>query len=158
MLPICAVDWTDFKFINLLLKTVYRQVFAKLVVLPNCVELVALGRMDSLCEANRPMVVWLFLESAAPISKRTTVKRRRRVRGGEEEGGESVLISSSCCSTRRSYIHETSSSECVLRIVSASQSSHRFYQQVLYPSKVGFVCFNVICMLEFSLGRGLLFW
>lgn len=107
MLPICAVDWTDFKFINLLLKTVNWQVSAKLVVLPNCVELVALGRIVSLCEANRPMVVWLFLESAAPISKRTTRSRkRRRVRGGgEEEGGESVLISSSCCSTRRSYIY-----------------------------------------------------
>lgn len=77
-------------------------------------------------------------------------RKWRRVRE-EEGGGESVLISSSCCccSARRSYIHEHPRTNVFCELCQHHNPVIDFYQQVLYLSKVGFVCFNVICMLEF---------
>lgn len=160
MLPICAVDWTDFKFINCSWRLLTGKFLQKLVLLLNCVELVALGRIISLCEANR-IAQWLC---GCSWSRRLQFPRGRRGIGGgggeweEKKKEENRCWSAAVAALREDRIHETSSSECVLRIVSASQSSYRFYQQVLNPSKVGFVCFNVICMLEFSLGWGILFF
>jgi len=67
-------------------------------------------------------------------------------------GGESVLIGSCSCSTKKIVYTRHPRANVFCELCQQHNPVVDFYQQGLYLSKVGFVCFNVICMLDFSLG------